>query len=228
MILTGGEPLLHPDLLHLVALVTELGMLADLNSNLLMLDESKAFALVGAGLREASVSLYGSPTSHGLLTRNTQAYDKTTRAIRLLRSLNVTVDMHGALWEGNLGDAEQLLAVCEELDCASLTFFSIIAVPGNTLFTVSQGNALAVINGLRKHASIPVRSVGFQACRLNECTMGSAVFGITADLQLKPCLLARALQGDSIPLQGDDDLQASLARAREGVDAGFWLPACVG
>jgi MoaA/NifB/PqqE/SkfB family radical SAM enzyme len=226
VILTGGEPLLHPDLARLVALVTELGMLADLNSNLILLDESLARAMVEAGLQETSVSLYGSPTSHGRLTRNAQAYDKTIRSIRLLRSLDVTVDVHGALWDGNLREAEQLLAICEEMDCASLTFFSILPIEGHRMFALAHEEALATINGLRKRASIPVRSVGLHRPCFEECAMGSGVFGITADLRLKPCLLARPLQGRT-PSLCAQDLQASLDKVREDVAAGRWSPACV-
>ena len=59
--LTGGEPLLVPDLEHLVADVAALGLLQDiaLTTNGLLLDRERAFALKQAGLQRITLSLDG-------------------------------------------------------------------------------------------------------------------------------------------------------------------------
>jgi len=59
---SGGEPLLHPDILSLVALAAEKGFLVRLISNGILLDEDRVVALKRAGLGWCSVSLDG-PTS---------------------------------------------------------------------------------------------------------------------------------------------------------------------
>ena len=227
VILTGGEPLLHPEILRIVARCRDLGMLADLNSNLI-LDEGQADELVSAGLREASASLYGRPETHGLLTRSQHAFERTVRGIRLMTERHVTVDVHSALWPDNLRDVDYLADLCCDLGCASLTFFSIIHKHGDATFKIDRSEAMAAIANVRSRAPIPIRAVGFAAaCSPGECTMGTAVIGITADLHVKPCLLARQVPEHVVSLHQHDFL-AALALVRDAVACGQWQPACTG
>jgi MoaA/NifB/PqqE/SkfB family radical SAM enzyme len=57
--LTGGEPLLHPELVELVAYVKACGMTPVMNSNAFLLTEAKIHALNAAGLFAMQVSIDG-------------------------------------------------------------------------------------------------------------------------------------------------------------------------
>ena len=102
VLLTGGEPLLRPDLEAIISACARNGMLVDLNSNLLTLDWERARCLQEAGLGEVSVSLHGDRASHDWLCGRPGGYDRTVQAIEILLNLGLPVDVHGALWNGSL------------------------------------------------------------------------------------------------------------------------------
>ena len=57
--LTGGEPLLHPDIAEIVSYVRERGMTPAMNSNAFLLDRDKIEALGSAGLYAMQISVDG-------------------------------------------------------------------------------------------------------------------------------------------------------------------------
>jgi pyruvate-formate lyase-activating enzyme len=223
VIVTGGEPLLYRDLASVVARCGELGLLADLNTNAIALSRRTAEALAEASLREASVSLYGRRHNHAALTGDTSAFDRTLRGIRHLRKAEVTVDVHCPVWTDNLPDLQYVLRTCERLGCASLTFFTLIGTSGRPL---SPAEALERLQALRAGAAIPIRSVGLASDDWSECVMGSGIVGVTAALELTPCLLAaRRPNAATRPLKMRD-LANAVSTFREEVGRGLWTPAC--
>ena len=60
VLLTGGEPLLYPDLREIVKLVSQMGIPVDLNSNMQRMTPKIMEDMARAGLTEISVSLEGS------------------------------------------------------------------------------------------------------------------------------------------------------------------------
>ncbi len=83
---SGGEPLLRPQAVDLVAYTTALGMRPSMTSNGTLIDKAQARALVAAGLRAVNISL-DSPERkiHDRVRGVPGAWKSTTRAIRELR-----------------------------------------------------------------------------------------------------------------------------------------------
>lgn len=73
--LTGGEPLLYPNLIPLMWRAKELGFRMGMTSNGTLVTPARADELVDAGLRTVSVSVDGLRTKHDAFRRKKGAYD---------------------------------------------------------------------------------------------------------------------------------------------------------
>ena len=193
LIITGGEPLLRKDLEKIIKIAVGSGLLVDLNSNLFRLTRQRVNALKAAGLQEASVSLYGGREIHDALTQHVGAFDSTLRGIELIRDAGMTVDVHGAVWNDMLPYLPKLVDTIQKRGVSSVTFFSLI--PGNRsgnaiIHTYSPALVMKAVSRIREFAAIPVRTVGLCPLQEGECVQGNGIFGIGADMRLKPCLLS--------------------------------------
>lgn len=74
VVFTGGEPLLHPDLVDLVAYATQLGLVANMNTNGFLLTEAHIHQLNAAGLYAMQLSI-----------DSVQPNDVTQKALRSVR-----------------------------------------------------------------------------------------------------------------------------------------------
>jgi molybdenum cofactor biosynthesis enzyme MoaA len=224
VVLTGGEPLVRPDLEAIVEACAGQGLLVDLNSNLITLTAPRARALLAAGLREASVSLYGDEAAHDWFVECAGAFARALRGIRLLRELGLPVDVHCALGAHNAAQMEYLATLCVELGCASLTFFTTLAPAASWRPGPGEWASLAA---LRARCSLPVRTIGMAETDMRECVMAEGIFGVTASLALKPCLLAEARGGSACDLRRIE-LAGALMRLRAEVAQSSWVPVCGG
>jgi hypothetical protein len=223
VILTGGEPLLRPDLERVVHACAVQGLAVDLNSNLMDLTEQRARRLIHAGLSEASASLYGDRDFHDRFVGAQGAWSRAVKGIRILRALNVTIDVHCALAGQALPRLAEFAAFCTSMGCASLTFFTLIAPAGDP-YAFPAGFAPA-LRALGASCNIPVRTVGLSPFDNSECVMGDGIVGLTAALEWQPCLLARGCCSHSLQA-GRITLPEVLGVLRESVGDGEWHPAC--
>jgi len=82
---SGGEPLLHPDTIPLVAFASEKGLLVRLISNGILLDENMVGALKHAGVGWCCVSLDGpTPADHDALRGYAGCFEKSVAELKLL------------------------------------------------------------------------------------------------------------------------------------------------
>jgi MoaA/NifB/PqqE/SkfB family radical SAM enzyme len=242
VILTGGEPLLRPDLEEIIRTAAGAGMGVDLNSNLLDLDDRRADALVAAGLGEASVSFYGDRGYHDRFVRRPGAFDDTLVACERLRDRGVDLDVHGPVWADNLAFAATIYDLARSMGAKSLTLFRVIGLAGT-----ENGRAFAAtrfgahvdsfgspptdelrrtIQSLREKALLPVRTIGFwgdDVCR--ECEQGRSILGLDSNLSLSPCLLSRRLEPLRRTVTGET-LGATLEVLRDEVRRGLWNAVC--
>jgi MoaA/NifB/PqqE/SkfB family radical SAM enzyme len=228
VIVTGGEPLVRNDLETIVAACIRQGSIADLNSNLLLMTPSRASSLAAAGLTEASTSVYGPPAVHDRFVQCPGALTKTLEGIRALRQQGITVDVHCALGNFNAEHIETVVAICQQADCASVTFFTLLRTARPQADQKSwqiDGPVLPRLDAARAETSLPIASIGLAPLDLTECQMGRGIVGISADLRLKPCLLAQRTVGGEYP-SAATGLRAALSQMRRRVANGWYEPAC--
>ena len=241
LVLTGGEPLLRSDLEAIIRGTVNAGVGVDLNSNLVGLGIARADALTSAGLGEASVTFYGDRVFHDAFVGRAGAHESTLQSCRLLRERGVEIDVHGPLWDENLRCAEHVCDLAESLGAESLTFFKVIAPSGTdagrpfggTRFGASEDQfpaasldaVASIVRRLRERGKFPVRTIGFWTPQNDKCEKGCSIVGITADLQMSPCLLSRRRTLQARPVTSDT-VEETLTALRQEVREGLWEPLC--
>jgi AdoMet-dependent heme synthase len=91
VIITGGEPLVHPDIFHILDAVRQVGMATTLYSNGHKIDRPCARELAPLVSTVELSLLAGEASVHDKLSRVRGSYERTRRAIVELLSLNVEV-----------------------------------------------------------------------------------------------------------------------------------------
>ena len=113
LILSGGEPLLRPDLFEIAAHAKSLGFHIALSTNGTLIDTPMALRVRDAGFGYVGISLDGLAATHDRFRRKEHAFDKSLRALRVLRDLGVKVGVRFTLTQDNAADFEPLLDLVE-------------------------------------------------------------------------------------------------------------------
>ena len=118
LILSGGEPLLRPDIFELAARAKAMGFYVGLSSNGTLIDERNIAALAAVGFDYVGVSLDGIGATHDRFRRLAGGYELALRGMRLARDAGLKVGLRYTMTEDNADDLPallQLLAV-EDID----------------------------------------------------------------------------------------------------------------
>ena len=117
ILLTGGEPLLHPDFQTIYCELKKMGMIVTVNTNGTLIDEEMADFLTEHRPRRVNITLYGKDEeTYERLCHFRPGFDLAVRGIRLLRERGVDVKINGSLTEENRGDIQELLHTAKQVD----------------------------------------------------------------------------------------------------------------
>ncbi|AGI25709.1 heme d1 biosynthesis protein NirJ [Pseudomonas sp. ATCC 13867] len=114
LILSGGEPLLRPDLFQLSARAKELGLYVGLSSNGTLIDAPLARRIADSGYDYVGVSIDGLRASHDRFRRADGAFDRTLAAVGHLRRAGVKVGWRFTLTAANAAELPELLRLMRE------------------------------------------------------------------------------------------------------------------
>lgn len=197
IIFTGGEPLLRKDIFDILELGQRLGFNMDLCTNATLVTESIAHKLHNF-LSEVSVSLDGDDQAHNQSRGSDKAYDRTVRGIRTLVEAGHQVHLTCVVTKYNYNCLSTVLQIAEELKADSLAFLGLIeSHMANTAIRVdlslNEEELQAVRNSislLRSRSSIRVNTKRIFPHMAEEvCMAGNRILGITAEGELRKCIL---------------------------------------
>ena len=114
LILSGGEPLLRPDLFDIAAHAKALGFYLGLSTNGTLIDAATSRRIAAANFDYVGISLDGVGATHDKFRRTAGAFDKSLAAIRLCRDLGVKVGVRFTLTQDNAADLPLLLRLVED------------------------------------------------------------------------------------------------------------------
>ena len=116
LLLTGGEPLLFPEFKKVYLGLREMGMILTINTNGTLIDEEWAAFFGAHRPRRINITLYGTEEeTYRDLCHYPGGFEKTIRAIRLLREHGVDVKVGGSLTKENAKDLDKILDMEERL-----------------------------------------------------------------------------------------------------------------
>ncbi|MBF3129867.1 radical SAM protein, partial [Pseudomonas aeruginosa] len=116
LILSGGEPLMHPDLFEIAAHARQAGMFVALSSNGTLIDEGNIQRVAEARFDYVGISLDGLRETHDRFRQKQGSFDAALAAMRLCREADIRVGMRTTLTEENAAQLPALLDLMRELD----------------------------------------------------------------------------------------------------------------
>ena len=148
--LTGGEPLLHPEIRKILTLCAAAGVDILLETNGVLLDDDLAHFMKGIGrVRFVSVSVDGStPEVHDKLRGVEGSHEAALSGIRALVGAGYRPQLICTLHRGNIAQMEELVRMADELGCGSIKFNHVQRVGRGTSYAVHEGLEAAEILAL--------------------------------------------------------------------------------
>jgi heme d1 biosynthesis radical SAM protein NirJ len=120
LILSGGEPLLRPDIFGISQHAKQLGFYVGLSSNGTLIDEPMAARIAEVGYDYVGISLDGIGAVHDAFRRQAGAFDAALRGMRLCRARGIKVGLRFTMTERNHQSLPEML---ELLDNESIDKF---------------------------------------------------------------------------------------------------------
>ena len=113
LILSGGEPLLRPDIFDIARHAKAMGFYVALSTNGTLITEDNIGAIAACDFDYVGVSLDGMEATHDRFRRMDGAFRKSLHGIRLCRDLGVKVGVRFTLTRDNADDLPALLRLAE-------------------------------------------------------------------------------------------------------------------
>ncbi|MFN3594418.1 MAG: heme d1 biosynthesis radical SAM protein NirJ [Thiobacillaceae bacterium] len=113
LILSGGEPLLRPDLFAIARRAKDMGFYVGLSSNGTLIDAPVAQTIAATGFDYVGISLDGLRPTHDRFRRKVGAFDAALNGVRLCRDAGVKVGIRFTLTQDNAADLPALLDLME-------------------------------------------------------------------------------------------------------------------
>lgn len=114
LILSGGEPLMRPDIFEIGRRAKQMGFYVGLSSNGTLITEDNIGQLADVGFDYVGVSLDGIEATHDIFRRKAGAFRESLHGIRLCRKAGIKAGVRFTLTQDNAHDLPVLLQLAED------------------------------------------------------------------------------------------------------------------
>lgn len=129
IILTGGEPLLRPDVHDLVKHISSKGLTCAFAPNGTLITRENAQTLREAGVARCSISLDGpDAASHDAFRRVPGSFNASLRGIRYLKEAGLPFQINTTVTRDNLASFKRIFKLCEDLGAVAWHIFLLVPV----------------------------------------------------------------------------------------------------
>jgi heme d1 biosynthesis radical SAM protein NirJ len=116
LILSGGEPLLRPDIFDISRRAKDMGFYVGLSSNGTLIDADNINDIAAIGYDYVGISIDGIKKTHDLFRRKDGAFDASMNGIRLCREHGIKVGLRFTLTEDNAVELPDILQLMQAED----------------------------------------------------------------------------------------------------------------
>jgi len=126
-VLTGGEPLLRPDIYELCAHAASLGLMVVVGTNGTLLNKTNVKRLLDAGVSGAGISVDSlTPGFHDTFRGLEGAWRHTMEGIENCRELGLSFQIHMSVHQGNVDEVEPMMAWAHKYGAIVMNFFFLV------------------------------------------------------------------------------------------------------
>jgi heme d1 biosynthesis radical SAM protein NirJ len=122
LILSGGEPLLRPDIFEISNRAREMGFYTGLSTNGTLIDEHNIDAIAAAAYDYVGISIDGMRETHDRFRRKEGAFDASLAGIRLCRDRGIKVGLRFTMTEDNTNEFPDVLGLMDAEDVNKFYF----------------------------------------------------------------------------------------------------------
>jgi heme b synthase len=127
VILTGGEPMLRPDIYHIAAYGTSLGLRMVMAPCGTLVTEETCARLISAGIQRISLSIDGATAaSHDAFRRVAGAFDGVMAAVTSARSAGLAFQVNTTITRLNVGELPAIFDLARSLGAVSFHPFLLV------------------------------------------------------------------------------------------------------
>lgn len=218
--ISGGEPLVHPELVELVRDLSDSGVHVGVSTNGLLW-RRLGERLVAAGLKYVQISLDGPPEVHNRIRGNRHAFDGAVAALRSARAQGIQVQMNTVLSRLVAPHLEWVYNFAQQLD-VKLHVRRLIPIGSATINATILPSPEEHMALLRK--LVALRERGLVEMDIEDplaalvtpiglrpnvgCGAGSSQIAITMDGDILPCVFFRHCVGNVL-VDGLDSIWTS-------------------
>ena len=113
LILSGGEPLLRPDIFEISARAKAMGFYVGLSTNGTLIDEALIDRVAAIGYDYVGISIDGLRETHDRFRRKTGAFDASMKGVRLCQERGLKTGLRFTITQDNAAELPGVLALME-------------------------------------------------------------------------------------------------------------------
>lgn len=159
LLLSGGEPTIHPHFFELAEYATGKGLRLTLSTNGTLIDPDRAQRIKDIGFSYVGISLDGIGATHDHFRGREGAFDKAVQAFRNCKAVQQKVGLRLTLSRHNIDDLDRILDFIEEEDIERVCFYHLVySGRGSNLMEVPHEDTRAAIDKILDRTSLWARS----------------------------------------------------------------------
>ena len=158
IVLTGGEPLLHPDFSLIIEELHHAHLYWSVVTNAMLITDDMARTMKECHIYSASVSIDGTAEDHNLLRQNPAAYDLAVRGIYNLKKYDIPVQVTSVITKRTLPKLEQIHSVISKMNVFSWKVLNIEPIgraEDNRDLLLSRDELFQLFDFIRKYRETP-------------------------------------------------------------------------